>query len=438
MLKKYTDTPHLYRDSKTRIYYYNQIIPVDCRSIAKRSVIRVSLMSNDFADIQNHYKSIFQFWQNEIRTIRINQKAGTDIVLKSIPKSPAKMRRESDNKRTISELINQYTDFKLSQNHWTNATYKEYRDTFGILIDYFTDIDVSDIDRGKAVKFATDIKKLPPNRKKKHPSKTIVQLLKMEHPKTISLKTYDKIISAISSMFKYAVEIEATKKNVFINLGIGKEKLKESQTNILPFTKEQLVTIFKDMPVEYLPICYISLYAGLRLGEVCGLTYKSLNVEDSYNVFALKHNHTRLKNATSKLSIPIHKKLYPIIFSLKHRVSHEIWDTDTPIFNFKVKDDRNYREVSRWFNAHLKRLGFGDEYNFHSFRHTFAEASKDLMLNNESNIKIHERLLRHKDQDIGTAIYGSQKIDMKVLANVVGKIKFSTKEDESVNGGKWA
>lgn len=128
----------------------------------------------------------------------------------------------------------------------------------------------------------------------------------------------------------------------------------------------------------------LTLYTGLRIGELCALKYKNIDLENE--VIRVKSTLIRVKKRTdfirrqnkktevvlstpkSKKSIreiPINKKLLPYLKIYKKRNNNE---------NFFLTENIRFVETRTYYNHYLKILKSINitNHSFHNLRHTFG------------------------------------------------------------------
>ena len=164
-----------------------------------------------------------------------------------------------------------------------------------------------------------------------------------------------------------------------LSIKIKMPKLKKSEIKIL--SKSDQKKLEKEILKRNTTIAYgvlLSLYTGLRIGEVCALKWRDINLTKRI----IKVNHTMLrvmdtenfsktriileepKTENSKREIPINKFLYEILLKIKPH------DTST----YFLTGTKSYIEPRTYYNKFQKLLRESNikQYGFHTLRHTFA------------------------------------------------------------------
>ena len=191
----------------------------------------------------------------------------------------------------------------------------------------------------------------------------------------LSAKTVKAIISTFISILKYS----EGKYDCRFNLEpIAMPKPKVRELKVLTVAEQLKIEKYcmNHYDKRYLGIV-LSMYTGLRIGELCALTWKDIDLKNRY-IFIRKtlqriyisKSRTKIlidspKSNHSIRKIPMNDKVYEILKNEKIKKE----DND-----FFLSGDKRYIEPRRYqysFSNLLKELHI-KEYNFHIIRHTFA------------------------------------------------------------------
>lgn len=165
----------------------------------------------------------------------------------------------------------------------------------------------------------------------------------------------------------------------------------------------------------------LTLYTGLRIGELMALTWKDVDFKkglltvtktcrDSWNNGYKKIIGTP-KTVSSNRVIPIPKQILPYIRLLK-RQSYGKY-----VISNK-RNDVSVRSYQRTFERLLLRLNIPHR-NFHALRHTFATRA----IENHIDIKTLSEVMGHKSPAVTLSIYAhSLEPYKKLMMNKLGKI----------------
>jgi len=160
----------------------------------------------------------------------------------------------------------------------------------------------------------------------------------------------------------------------------------------------------------------LSLYSGIRLGEICALKWGNIDLENG--IIKVRHTIQRIKNLETDRS----EKTLVIIGEPKSDNSIR----DIPIQGFlidlltKIKQYDDYylltgnrkyiepRNLQKKFKRHLKCCGLND-INFHALRHTFATK----FVESNPDFKSLKEILGHSDIRFTMDCYVHSSIEKK-------------------------
>ena len=164
----------------------------------------------------------------------------------------------------------------------------------------------------------------------------------------------------------------------------------------------------------------ICLNTGLRIGEICALKWKNIDLEEKIiyieqtiqRVYIKQDKKSKIiidkpKSSYSIRTIPMNKKVYNILKSIQKNYKEN--DFLLTGESRKFVEPRNYQHNFQVFlkNSKIKH------YKFHSLRHTFATACIEVGM----DIKSLSEILGHSNTTITLDIYvhSSDKIKKKYL-----------------------
>lgn len=185
-------------------------------------------------------------------------------------RTPAPQRKQ---RHLLSSVIERFCRDRISSKQWQQHMLTEHKMRLDNMVEILGDQPIEKIGREDFRKVRDTLLKLPPSRKKnsKYKNKTIAELLSMDHEKTLSVKTVNDIMIAISSMIQWCVNEGILEHNLAKDLHI-----KDTRTDIDkrdPFTISDINKIFFDGTYTkslydneaYYWCPLISLYTGMRL-----------------------------------------------------------------------------------------------------------------------------------------------------------------------------
>lgn len=193
----------------------------------------------------------------------------------------------------------------------------------------------------------------------------------------LSNKTVCDIRSILKQILDYAQECAYMPKQ-HLKLYISAKNNSQIQT----FTPKEIYKLEKVLFSKPHPLYFgilISLYAGLRIGEVCALQWKDLNFEEgtvSINKTLLRIPNTD-PNYSAKTKVIIERpktessnRIIPLPEFLLSYFQHEQMDGDIYFLSGKA----NYIEPRVCLSNYKRVLKKAEvaEHNFHALRHTFA------------------------------------------------------------------
>lgn len=161
----------------------------------------------------------------------------------------------------------------------------------------------------------------------------------------------------------------------------------------------------------------ISLYTGLRIGELCALQWKDINL--TTGILSISKTLTRVCNLDNKLSktkliiiaaktnnsirkIPIGKNLITLLHKVKNNQSED---------NYVLTSTSKFIDPRNFYNQYKKIMKNCnlEQYNFHALRHTFATTCTEKGLDPKSLSEI----LGHSDIRITLSLYVHPNMESK-------------------------
>ncbi|MEC7701596.1 MAG: site-specific integrase, partial [Pseudomonadota bacterium] len=295
----------------------------------------------------------------------------------------------------ISEIFEKYLN-ECKRNDEGTHSLDSKRSCYALWNEIFEDHPINGLSPEKARKFKEILLKLPKNKSKHYPDKTITELLDMQikDSERMSTSTINGYIMQLSSFSKWAIDNHHLNlsKNPFEGLRLKRKKKAVDARH--PFSANQLKIMFStpmykgcerdtkhgrfiagDLILKdaYYWIPLLALYTGARMSELLQLTINDVKQEQGIWFLDINDEGTdkNLKTTQSKRRIPIHSALIDLgIIDYKNeieaagksRLFHEIEP---------YKGDYSHR-YSKWFSRYLDRYEIKTgKTSFHSFRHSF-------------------------------------------------------------------
>ena len=260
---------------------------------------------------------------------------------------------------TFDQLAHQVIEDKLNMNEYQQQTY--FRDIETLkMCGMISDVPIQQIDYNMLKQF---------------------MLSKINY----SQSTIDKIYNQLRQTFKEAVRRKIIKDNPMDELKKPKSKKAERKVRALS-TEEQakLVDILlTDKSIKYVPQMLISMFTGMRMGEVNALTINDINTKFNFinvdkTITRKEHGrafvNTSPKTAKGNRQIPINTMVKPIIDQV---LSGYVPTADNMLFhtsrNSIVTTNQVSMEYQRVFDKYsvLDKTIKGD-VTLHNLRHTYA------------------------------------------------------------------
>ena len=348
-----------------------------------------------------------------------------------------------DNNPPISEIFEKYLA-ECKRNDEGQHSLDGKRSCYALWIEVFEDHSINTLTPEKAKQFKETLLKLPKNKSKVYPDKTIKELMIISVPndQRMSTSTINGYLMHLSIFSQWAIDNHHLNlsKNPFEGLRLKRKKKAIEARN--PFSTKQLQAMFSTpfykgckndtkhsrfvtgnliIKDHYYWIPLLALYTGARLSEILQLATQDIKQKQDVWFFDIndEDDGKNLKTTQSKRCIPIHTALLKA--GLMDYVSEIRKENKSRLF-YQIepyKGDYSHR-YSKWFSRYLKRYKIKtDKTSFHSFRHNFRDGLKG---------KVNETLLRallgHEKGDAHSA-YGSSNYDLKDLKSAIDKLDYS-------------
>lgn len=165
----------------------------------------------------------------------------------------------------------------------------------------------------------------------------------------------------------------------------------------------------------------LTLYTGLRIGEICALRRKNIDFEQK--TINIENTIIRVKNtddnAKSKTKVIIDtpkslssKRCVPIPYFIFDVFKELVYDLPTEAFILSANTDKfiEPRTYENNFKSYLKHANVS-QINFHSLRHTFATRAIEAGF----DVKTLSEILGHSDVGITLNVYVHSSLTLKQL-----------------------
>lgn len=217
----------------------------------------------------------------------------------------------------------------------------------------------------------------------------------------------------INSALKYAVSEGLIQP---FNTKLNKPNISKSELSILSIEEQKKLEqyIKKELTPTGIGIM-ISLYTGLRIGEVCALCWNDIDFKSK--IIYVRRTISRVKSTkkdcktelildepktvSSKRIVPIPSNLFSLLVNFyNHRTSVYVVSSSDNFVSPRTYDSRFHRVIR---NCNL------DDFNYHSLRHTFATRC----IESGVDVKSLSEILGHANVSITLNTYVHSSIEMK-------------------------
>ncbi len=224
-------------------------------------------------------------------------------------------------------------------------------------------------------------------------------------------------VRTMAIIMKSALELGIKERFIFMpNLDVHLPKQTKQELQVLSNTEQNLLEqyILNNLDFTTLGI-YISLYAGLRIGEVCALRWSDIDFEN--RVIKVRSTVIRVKSANGKSydeigpaktdasirDIPIYNKLFIPLLKMKKTSNSPFVISEKMGFVNKRTYEYRYHKV-------LKNAGVRD-INYHAIRHSFATRCVECGV----DIKSLSEFMGHSNVSVTLNTYVHSSIELKKM-----------------------
>jgi integrase len=304
-------------------------------------------------------------------------------------------------------MISEY--IKDKQAGWTGKTLLEYQGYFKLLQDVLGVQRIAEITRDEVRKLRDALCLLPAHLYKRHPGKTIKEVLALDNITPMSTTTVNKLLTLFGSIMLHCIKEGHLRDNPAEGLKIQKKKRPDEERKVYaPDDLKKMVVALPSpasKPERYwIPL--LGMFTGMRLGEICGLHIEDVkSIDGIWCIDVNGEDDKRLKNLSSKRVVPLHPALIQLGFlafveSIHDKGHARMWP------NLKRRGTDGYcHAIGKWFQRFNRQHVTNDPLKtFHSLRHTFADTLKQ---QGEQEALISE-LMGHANASITTGRYGKR------------------------------
>ena len=227
----------------------------------------------------------------------------------------------------------------------------------------------------------------------------------------------DKTVSDIMSVFKGIWQYGKEKGYPCCSWKVQKVKVKSNNivTILSPETIRQIVKALENYDEHVRIGIIITLYTGIRIGELCGLRWSDIDLDNNY--IYIRRTIERIANTDTggnKTKVIISEpktdhsfRIIPMPIELFGFIKQYAKTDDTYLLTGTCKYTEPHCFYMR-YKTFLRKNNLGD-YTFHELRHTFATRCVDLGF----DIKSLSEILGHSDVRTTMNLYVHPTLQMK-------------------------
>ena len=231
----------------------------------------------------------------------------------------------------------------------------------------------------------------------------------------LATNTVCGIVQVLKQGFKLALELELISKDPTLKIKIPQTVEKEIQA----LTREEQKIIenycLSNPKSNYIGVV-ITLYTGIRLGELLALTWDNIDFEKKLLIVKKTSYSAKIegsyvividkpKTKRANRIIPLSDKLINLLIIHKNNTKSDF------IISTRNNTIVEVRSYQRTFDSILSKCGL-KHYNYHALRHTFATRALELGM----DIKTLSEILGHANASITLNRYVHSLLDYKIQA----------------------
>lgn len=291
--------------------------------------------------------------------------------------SPAKASPVKKKVLKFTEVQEKYVLEVEKGEAWTQKTKDANLSIFALFVRAMGDLPIDQIDRPLMSDYKSLLMKLPSNLNKlaRYRDLSIKEIVDSKPEKTISVSTLNKYLQRLSGLFNYAARNGYMASNPAEGMVIRQQQRASEERDA--YEQADLEKLFGSPDYGKHGHSYafwtplIAVYTGCRQEEICQLHLEDIRQENGVWVFDINDKEEKhLKNDQSMRLVPVHSHL--IDLGLIDHVQYLKGSGEKRLFPELLQIRDGYGQtVSKWYQHHKKRFGFGKGKTFHSFRHTF-------------------------------------------------------------------
>jgi integrase len=229
--------------------------------------------------------------------------------------------------------------------------------------------------------------------------RTIQEYISLQTKQSISARTINKTVTALHTIFTYAVRLEYVAENP-VRYAVRPRQTKQECAFL---DQDEIRRFLEAASPEYYAFFATAVLTGARQGELIALRWRDVDLPR--RLIHIEHSYNRLngesdpKTKSGKRSIVISDELQRI---LKDHLAAVGGSHDDLVFGNRAGHHMNHQNMmTREFYPALKRAGLS-RIRFHDLRHTYAA----ILITMGENIKFIQKQLGHASLTITMDTYG--------------------------------
>ncbi|WP_458527269.1 DUF6538 domain-containing protein [Onishia taeanensis] len=378
-------TPAYLTRSRHGVWYFRIVVPPYAQDRIGKKVIKRSLKTRSKREAILKASSLLIEASELIGRVNPDAQLFGSSPVVSLPESHSASSQPIVSPHATAKRLSEVLEGYRQQQQFEGVSLKTLDDKQAVadlLIRIVGDLPITDYTIETAKQFRNKALQLPPLATRsisQKPHLTLDALVEAAD-KTISVTTYNNYVKNLVTVFEHAVAMEMIARNPFSGMKIKVKRKVSSYRD--EFTREEIEKIFVEVKQQkgwkyWVPL--LGYYGAFRLNEACQIYKEDVKVIDGVPCIHVQEGNPdqRLKNHSSERLIPIHDDLLTLGF-MEYVVS---FPDQSRLFELRWSEKHGYSATpSKWFGRLRAKLAIEErgkgKKDFHSFRHTVANALK--------------------------------------------------------------
>lgn len=227
-------------------------------------------------------------------------------------------------------------------------------------------------------------------------------------------------IRGIKAAFNWAFKYNLIDCNPFK----GQDFMFDVKTNKRAFTKKEIQKLLEATENTNIGLVIrLTYYTGMRLGEVSGLTWNYVHLEEK----PFLHIPVELSKSGKPRQVPLVEKSLHIVKQLKHKLEEKkkknpvVYENRSPEETYLLQKKRGWgmyckRSIQDMFRKAMNKAGLPKELTFHCLRHSFATH----ILANNGDLYGVSKILGHSSTQVTQNFYDhTTGLNFRDTANLI-------------------